>query len=117
MIPDPLQITLGGLEISVPPLQLGQIRRIKNAIKADKKRSAAAATEGELLEGLDVIDTGIEILCIALGKKEDEVAGTVPEINTAAQEILKFAGFVAEGEIPGAPVKTQTSDGGLSTGG
>ena len=101
------EITLAGAKIDLPPLKLGQIRRIKDAVVRGREQKR---------EGLDVIDTGIEILCIALGRKEDEIEGSIPEIDVATQEILKFAGFSVPGEKTGAPAATQTTDGDSSTG-
>jgi len=104
MIPKPLEITLGGETVFVPPFTLRQLRELKDLIR-----------EGQRKQGLDVIETGLEIICFATGKSEDEITATVVEVDVAAQEVLKFAGFQVSGEVTGAPVKTPTSDGGSST--
>ena len=105
MIPKPLEITLGGEILSIRPLKLKQLRALKDSVIANRDK-----------KGLDTLDVGTEIICIATGKDEDDVAATIPEIEVAAQEILKFAGFQVSGEAPGAPVKTPTSDGDSYTG-
>jgi hypothetical protein len=105
-----LKIMLGGSEVSVNALNLGQVRRIKDVVKK---------SQAEERKGLDTVDTAVEILTIALGKTEEEILGTSGEADAAALAVLKFAGFTVEqpaGEAPGAPEKTQTKPGVRSTG-
>jgi hypothetical protein len=110
LVPEPLKITLGGADVSVNALTLGKIRRIKAVVKQGQE---------EKRQGLDVVDTAVEILVIVLEKSEDEMTGTAEEASAAAEAILRFAGFTVEpqaGEAPGAPEKTQRKHGARSTG-
>lgn len=93
---DPIDITLGGTAYKVPPLNIGQIRKIANVVSK-----------------VDGAEAGFQILEIAVSRAEPKVenldaieGATLDEITAAAQKIMAASGFrppeTATGPAPGA---------------
>jgi hypothetical protein len=87
-----ITVTLGGVDYSVPKLNLGQMREVTKAFSGDKD------------------DISFSILAIALKRADPKpidpmaIEAEVTEIGAAVSAILEFAGFTkAAAENPTAP--------------
>lgn len=102
-------LTLGGRQLALRPLKLGQLRHLLDALEAMAGKSGGALIEA----AAQVVAAGLMPAHPDLGRDGVlDLEASVDELNTAVAAILRVAGLRPAEAVPGeaAPVASEAAD-------
>lgn len=102
-------VTLGGRQLALRPLKLGQLRHLLDALEAMAGKSGGALIEA----AAQVVGAGLMPAHPELGRDGVlDLEASVDELNAAVAAILRVAGLRPAEAVPGeaAPVASQAAN-------